>query len=173
MTKDEWIPLPDMAQERDECKAIFHRGKFHVIGGYCTEFQGGFEGSVEAFYFSTWKWDQVKEDYFGANACPKAYVAGDNGKLYMCRASDVATLEKDTLKIVAQLPAELGNVTCMTTWQEKLMVIGSSNFGVSHMAYMLDLINCTWTKVESPKEYYDYVLFFFFVVKPMLKYIKY
>lgn len=22
ITKDEWIPLPDMAQERDECKAI-------------------------------------------------------------------------------------------------------------------------------------------------------
>ena len=42
-----------------------------------------------------------------ANACPKACVASDNGKLYMCQASDVATLEKDTLKIVAQLPAEL------------------------------------------------------------------
>ena len=60
------------------------------------------------------KWDQVKKDYFGANTCPKACVVGDNEKLYMCRASDVATLEKDTLplekdtlKIVAQLPAEL------------------------------------------------------------------
>ena len=53
----------------------------------------------------------MKDDYFGANTCPKACVVGDNEKLYMCRASDVATLEKDTLKIVAQLPAELGNVT--------------------------------------------------------------
>ena len=116
ITKDEWIPLPDMAQERDECKAIFHRGKFHVIGGYCTELQGGFEGSFETFDFSTWKLDQVKEDYFGANTCPKACVAGDNGKLYMCWASEVATLEKDILKIVAQLPTELGDVTYMTTW---------------------------------------------------------
>ena len=89
--------------------------------------------------------------------CPKACVAGDNGKLYMCWTSDVATLEKDILKIVAQLPAELGDVTYMTTWQENLMVIGSSNFGVSHLAYMLDLINYTWTKVESPKEYSGYV----------------
>ncbi|KAF3973952.1 hypothetical protein CMV_002662 [Castanea mollissima] len=157
ITKDEWIPLPDMAQERDQCKVIFHRGKLHVIGGYCTELQGGFEGSVEAFDFSTWKWDQVKEDYFGANMCPKACVAGDNGKLYMYWASDVATLDKDTLKIVAQLLAELGDVTYMTTRQEKLMVIGSSNFGVSHLAYMLDFINYTWTKVESPKEYSGYV----------------
>ena len=80
-------------------------------------------------------------------------MAGDNGKLYMCWASEVATLEKDILKIVAQLPTELGDVTYMTTWQEKLMVIGSSNFGVFHLAYMLDLINYTWTKVESPKKY--------------------
>ena len=48
-------------------------------------------------------------------------------------------------------------MTYMTTWQEKLMVIGSLNFGVSHLAYMLDLINYTWTKVESPKEYSGYV----------------
>ena len=48
--------------------------------------------------------------------CPKACVAGDNGKLYMCWASEVATLEKDILKIVAQLPTELGDVTYMTTW---------------------------------------------------------
>ena len=70
----------------------------------------------------------MNEVYFDANTCPKVYVAGDNGKLYMCWASDEATLEKDTLKIVAQLLAELGDVTYMTTWQEKLMVIGSSNF---------------------------------------------
>ncbi|XP_075665281.1 F-box/kelch-repeat protein At1g15670-like [Castanea sativa] len=146
-----------MAQERDQCKVIFHRGKLHVIGGYCTELQGGFEGSDEAFEFSTWKWDRVKEDYFGANMCPKACVAGDNGKLYVYWASDVATLDKDTLKIVAQLLAGLGDVTYMTTWQEKLMVIESSNFGVSHLAYMLDFINYTWTKVESPKEYSGYV----------------
>ena len=79
-------------------------------------------------------------------------MVGDNGKLYICWASDVATLEKDILKIVAQLRAELGDVTYMTTWQEKLMVIGSLNFGVSHLAYMLDLINYTWTKVELPKD---------------------
>ena len=47
-------------------------------------------------------------------------MAGDNGKLYMCWASEVATLEKNILKIVAQLPTELGDVTYMTTWQEKL-----------------------------------------------------
>ena len=35
-------------------------------------------------------------------------MASDNGKLYMCWASDEATLEKDILKIVAQPRAELG-----------------------------------------------------------------
>ena len=36
----------------------------------------------------------MKEDYIGANSCHKACVAGDDGKLYLCQASDVVTLEK-------------------------------------------------------------------------------
>ena len=36
-------PLTDVARERDECKRVFHRGKFHVIGGYCTEMHGRLE----------------------------------------------------------------------------------------------------------------------------------
>ena len=58
VAKDECAPLPDMARKRDECKWVFHRGKFHDIGGYCTEMRkplilqtgsgtgkGGFPGS--------------------------------------------------------------------------------------------------------------------------------
>ena len=45
----------------------------------------------------------------------------------------------------------------MITWQDKLMVIGSSSFGVPHMAYMLDLKNYTWTEVELPEDYSGHV----------------
>ena len=33
VAKDEWLSVRDMAIERDECKVVFQRGKFHVIGG--------------------------------------------------------------------------------------------------------------------------------------------
>ena len=117
----------------------------------------GFSLSWAAFFIVVAQKNATQSPVFYSATCLKACVASDNGKLYMCWASDVATLEKDILKIVAQLRAELGDVTYMTTWQEKLMVIGSLNFGVSHLAYMLDLINYTWTKVELPKEYSGYV----------------
>ena len=54
VAKDEWLQVPDMAMERDECKVMFQRGKFHVIGGYQTETQGGFERSSEAFDVASW-----------------------------------------------------------------------------------------------------------------------
>ena len=37
VAEDDWLPVPDMSMERDECKVVFQRGKFHVIGGYETE----------------------------------------------------------------------------------------------------------------------------------------
>ncbi|MCI58652.1 F-box/kelch-repeat protein, partial [Trifolium medium] len=40
-----WTQLPDMARERDECKAVFccsvsGSGTIRAVGGYCTEMQG-------------------------------------------------------------------------------------------------------------------------------------
>ncbi|RVW77600.1 F-box/kelch-repeat protein [Vitis vinifera] len=76
VAKDEWAPLPDMARERDECKGVFHRGKFHVIGGYCTEMQGRFERSAEAFDFANWEWDKAEEDFLEDSTCPRTCVDG-------------------------------------------------------------------------------------------------
>lgn len=54
--------LPEMERERDECKAVFHSGKLHVIGGYSTEMQGRFERSAESFDVLMWRWDRVDLD---------------------------------------------------------------------------------------------------------------
>ncbi|CBI36182.3 unnamed protein product, partial [Vitis vinifera] len=86
VAKDEWAPLPDMARESDECKGVFHRGKFHVIGGYCTEMQGRFERSAEAFDFANWEWDKAEEDFLEDSTCPRTCVDGGDMGMYMCHA---------------------------------------------------------------------------------------
>ncbi|KAA8541837.1 hypothetical protein F0562_022989 [Nyssa sinensis] len=104
--KDEWFPLPDMANERDECKGVFHGGKFHVIGGYPTEMQGRFGRGAETFDVATWQWDQVQEDFLETATCPRTCVNGQDGRLYTCRGGDVAALQDSTWQPVAELPAE-------------------------------------------------------------------
>ncbi|XWS11880.1 hypothetical protein CRYUN_Cryun37aG0039200 [Craigia yunnanensis] len=151
-----WVPLPDMEKERDECKGIFHLGKLHVIGGYCTDRQGQFESSAEQFDIATWQWNPVQENLLSTGMCPKTCVASD-GKLYMCRGGDVATLEGDTWKAVAELPAEVYNTAHMATWRDKLLVIGSPSFGEPHTAYVLNLRNYTWTRMEVADEYSGHV----------------
>jgi hypothetical protein len=154
VAKDEWVVLPDMARERDECKAIFHAGKLHVIGGYCTDMQGRFERSAEAFDVGAWQWDHVEEDYLEAGTSPTACVGVDDGHVYMCRGSDVVASRKGgKWEAVAKLPAEVCNTANTATWGSKLLVMGSAGFCQSYVAYMLDLRSKTWTKLETPWRY--------------------
>ncbi|KAI5337155.1 hypothetical protein L3X38_016424 [Prunus dulcis] len=157
VAKDEWISLPDMARERDECKAIFQHGKLHVIGGYCTEMQGRFERSTETFNLSTWQWDQVQDDFLQVATCPRTCVDGNDETMYMCRGGDVVKHRRGTWKFVAKLPAQVRNPACVTAWQGKVLVIGCAGFGEPHMAYILDLDNYTWTKLETPHKYSGHV----------------
>lgn len=157
VAKDEWLTMPDMARERDECKGLFYRGKFHVIGGYRTEMQGQFESSAEAFDACTWQWGPVHEDFLEASSCPRTCVSGENGVLYMCRAGEVAALMDDTWKVIGNLPNEVREIAYVVTWQDKLLVIGSPMFGEPHAAYVLDIERYTWTKLTVLDEYSSHV----------------
>lgn len=157
VTKDEWIPLPDMERERDECKAIFQRGKLHVIGGYCTEMQGRFERSAETFDTSSWRWDHVQEDFLPIDMCPRTCVDGDDGAVYMCRDGNVIKQTFGMWQTVAELPAQTRNPASVTAWRGKLLVIGCAGFGEPHIAYMLHLKNYTWSNVETPEKYCGHV----------------
>ncbi|EEF44682.1 F-box/kelch-repeat protein At1g80440 [Ricinus communis] len=157
VANDEWIPLPDMARERDECKAVFHGGKLHVIGGYCTEMQGRFEKSAEVFDAATWKWNDVQDDFLLAAICPRTCVIGDDG-LYICHGGDVLALKGGaTWQAVAKLPANVCNVAYVSTWRGKLLVIGSEALGEPHIAYTLDSNSYKWAKLETPKQYSGHV----------------
>ncbi|XP_065868725.1 F-box/kelch-repeat protein At1g80440-like [Euphorbia lathyris] len=156
VAKDEWVPLPDMARERDECKAIFHRGKVHVIGGYCTRMQGRFEKGTQALNVATWQWDSEQEEFLLAATCPRTCTGGSE-EIYICHGGDVVALRGDTWQAVAKIPTEVVNVAHVTAWQKKVMVIGSTGFGEAHTAYVLDVKSKKWGKVETPKQYSGHV----------------
>ncbi|XWS20342.1 hypothetical protein CRYUN_Cryun31cG0093200 [Craigia yunnanensis] len=157
VTKDEWIPLPDMARERDECKGVYHRGKFHVVGGYCTDTQGRFEKSTEVFDIVMWRWEHAQDDFLKASTCPRTCIGGDEMVMYMICEGDVVALKDAKWQVIAKLPEDVCKIAYMTMWQKKLLAIGSSRFGEPHNAYVLNLKKLEWTKLEIPEKYSGHV----------------
>lgn len=164
VASDVWVPLPDMARERDECKAVFRRGSgggdtLCIVGGYCTEMQGRFERSAEEFDVATWKWGPVEEEFLDGATCPRTCVDGGDGdeRLYMCSGSDVAALQGSTWQTVAKVPGEIRNVAWVGAWEGAVLLIGSSGFGEPDMGFVLDVKSGAWTKVVSPYNYTGHV----------------
>ncbi|KAF8027524.1 hypothetical protein BT93_E0430 [Corymbia citriodora subsp. variegata] len=156
--RDQWLSLPDMARERDECKAVFRRGKFHVVGGYSTEMQGNFERSSEEFDPATWWWGPVREDLLAASTCPTTCVDGDgDDDLYMCRDGEVLALRGLAWRAVAKVPADVCGPAHVTKWQGKLLVIGSPRSGGVQKVYMLDTSSGSWISIESPEKFSGHV----------------
>lgn len=162
VAEDDWVTLPEMETERDECKCIFHRGKFHVIGGYPTYAQGQFQRSAEVFDGATRQWG-LEEDFLGADTCPQTCIVGGEGRLYMCRDGDVVVKHDDTWRHVTKLPAEVSNVAYLTAWKGKLLAVGNSRFDELHSGYELDVSSdtnskeMTWRKLDTPDEYCGHV----------------
>ncbi|XP_012073304.2 F-box/kelch-repeat protein At1g80440 [Jatropha curcas] len=156
VAKDEWAPLPDLARERDECKALFHDGKLHVIGGYCTEMQGRFEKTAEVFDVATWKWNGMQENFLAYAMCPRSCTSG-NDQLYTCHGTDVLAFKDTTWQAVAKLPADVHNIAHVEALQGKLSVIGSAGFGEPYVGYEMDLKKYTWRKVQTPQQYSGHV----------------
>ncbi|XP_058074708.1 F-box/kelch-repeat protein At1g15670 [Magnolia sinica] len=157
VTTDSWVPLPDMAKERDECKGLFQRGRFHVIGGYCTANQGRFEMSGETLCIDTLQWGPVEEDVLEVGTCPRTCAVSHQGDLYRCRGRHLVVKEADTWRVVSELPQCVRVGAYMVMWQGKLMVVGSERHGGPHVVYTWDLKRYTWTKMETPMEHVGHV----------------
>ncbi|KAD4889272.1 hypothetical protein R6Q59_033858 [Mikania micrantha] len=154
VVKANWTVLPDMAEERDECKGAFHRGKFYVIGGYNTLMQGQFGKSAEGFDPSTWKWDPIVDNFLGSDTCPRTCVDGGNGVMYMYQDGAVVALDHS---FRTRIPSDMDSVPCMIECGGQLLAVGSVGFGRVHGVYVLDLESSTWIKTEVPEEYSGHV----------------
>ncbi|KAL9244657.1 hypothetical protein vseg_018414 [Gypsophila vaccaria] len=158
---DQWTPLPDMARARDECKVIFHRGRFYAISGYPTETQGSFERTAEAFDPATWEWGPVIENFLEPNSIPTSCMAAPNGHMYACvdqHSGDLAVRAGDRWQVIAKVPADVRSSQWMGEYEgNKVLVIGAPKFGEPHEGYMLDMKSNKWSKIDVPKEFSGHV----------------
>ncbi|XP_051134975.1 F-box/kelch-repeat protein At1g80440 [Andrographis paniculata] len=155
---DNWSVLPDMSAERDEAEGVFHRGKFHVIGGYATSAQGRFTTSRESFDPSTCQWDPVQDDFLDSATCLKNVSGDGSGSLFWCRGADVVSREGMTWRSVGEVPGEVRKtVSFVTAWQGNVLVIGSDRFGGAHKSYVLNLKSSKWEMIRSNEEFSGHV----------------
>lgn len=156
---DEWVQLPDMATERDECTAVFRRGSFVVVGGYKTEMQGGFERTAEAFDVMTWKWGQIEDEFLDCATCPRTLVDGGDcdERVYMCRGGELVSMKGDTWQKMTKVPDEICNVAYVGALDGDVLVIGSNGCGEVHMGFVFDVKSCSWRKLESPEGFKGHV----------------
>ncbi|KAL8465782.1 hypothetical protein ACS0TY_035038 [Phlomoides rotata] len=153
--KDEWIMLPEMTRERDEPKGVFHRGEFHVIGGYPTEMQGSFEATAESFNVATWQWGPVQEDFLDAGACPRNCVGNGDGMLVTCRGTNVMERRGSTWTVAAELPPDVKYTAFVIAWQGKVLVIGSEESCKTFI--MWDFKRGKWEGVDCGENFSGYV----------------
>ncbi|KAL6996517.1 hypothetical protein U1Q18_006649 [Sarracenia purpurea var. burkii] len=153
VAKDEWIQLPDMTKERDGCKAVFHRGKILVVGGYSTEMQGRFQRDAEALDVTTRQWNHVQDDFLETATYLTTCVDGGDGRIYTCHDFNVMAREGTTWQVVTALPDDMVIVFFMTAWQKNLLVMGYSHIGGPNRVYVMDLKHRIWTKLELSEKY--------------------
>lgn len=172
LERDEWIQMPDMAEERDECRLACLRGKIWAVGGYRTERQGRFARSGEGFDAERWEWGPVEEEFLESETCPRACgVEGD--LMCMCEEGHVAVREgsEGRWRKVAELPEGMRaalQVVVMEGKEGKRMVVlmGSGMESGVQVCYILEEEEkgkknkkgmVTWRKVELPLEYSGHV----------------
>lgn len=161
VANDKWTPLPDMAKERDECKAVFHSGKFRVIGGYCTDMQGRFEKTSEVFDVATWEWGPVKEMFLDAATCPRTCVYGGDDvdeRVYRDGEGGEVTMKVgDTWRVVVNVGDEMRNVVFMMPMDGKMVVIGSRMHGEAHVGVEVDVESGKYKKLDIPQSFTGHV----------------
>ncbi|KFK43815.1 hypothetical protein AALP_AA1G176800 [Arabis alpina] len=158
VAEDKWAFLPDMGRERDECTAIFHAGKFHVIGDYATEEQGQFSKTDESFDITTWSWGPRSDGFLSTemSTWPPICAAGENGELYACCRRDLMVMRDDTWHKVGNLPADVCNVSYVAVRRSGkvvVVVIGSVRYGEPSVCYIWEFSNSRWVKIKTQEKY--------------------
>ncbi|KAH7351621.1 hypothetical protein KP509_19G006400 [Ceratopteris richardii] len=150
VSADSWEDLPDMAHERDECKAICFDGEILVVSGYPTDLQGQFLGSAESFDFVERKWKQRVNFWpAGRTADSLVVVQGrphslQDGKLVRWEA------EKAMWEVVAELPTAARIVTCMAPLADGILIVGSGGSAQSTTAMRWHAGNpSSWRQVNK------------------------
>ncbi|XP_019171337.1 PREDICTED: F-box/kelch-repeat protein At1g80440-like [Ipomoea nil] len=155
VARDTWTTLSDMSFGRIECTCVFHRSKFHVLGGFNDPHDLDSKQPAETLDLVTRQWclSDIVTDYEIISKRDIYVEVG--GILYTIKERhDVIALEDATWVFVARVPIYTSSVVYVTGWPGKIMVIiGNTKYGAAKRAYVLELKTKKWTKVQIPSEY--------------------
>uniref|UniRef100_A0A0D9WRQ5 F-box domain-containing protein n=1 Tax=Leersia perrieri TaxID=77586 RepID=A0A0D9WRQ5_9ORYZ len=164
---DEWVSLPDMAEERDEPRGLSVAGKFLVVGGYTTTAQGRFVGSGESFDPASNTWSPVQEGLVDDGACPRTccVAPGDGERMYMVRDGHLVARrhgESAAWRAVAPVPEDARTATVVAAVGDGVVVvIGSDCHGGEQAVYTLREEGgnkpASWARSLAPAEFAGHV----------------
>lgn len=151
LEKDEWEALPDMNEERDECKAVVMGGKLVVVSGFSTESQGQFGRNAEIYSKeeNTWK---LIENMWPAGIAPSS-VAVMQEHLYAYFESKLMRYREGDgqWEPVVELPREIVVPACVTPLKDSLFITGCSGEAQQFQAFKcyVGTPPFAWEKVEA------------------------
>lgn len=128
-----WSSLTPMREERDEPTGGTVDGRFFVVSGYGSEFQGGFTKSAEVYDPMTKSWSFVEEMWTPAEAYVTANpssLAALNGEFYAVHGKEIVVYSRqnNAWSVVAKLPEEYekGEMTstCISAAGDALVITG-------------------------------------------------
>ncbi|KAG0470962.1 hypothetical protein HPP92_015508 [Vanilla planifolia] len=159
---DEWLALPPMSEERDECQGVAIGGEFWAISGYGTESQGRFESSVECFDPVKKEWvrkEGVWSEEWGLAACCGGGAAAG---LWCLRNRGVREYKVGSgWSEAAPAPASIngcGSIAAMGGGKgvDRLFVMGGGNdveSGCGYGGWVLDIGIGMWRRMETPERF--------------------
>ncbi|KAH7443759.1 hypothetical protein KP509_02G049800 [Ceratopteris richardii] len=151
---DQWREMPDLNEERDECKAVVMDGKLTIVSGYPTESQGQFGSSGEVYDEdkSTWK---IVDKMWPSGVSPSSAVT-IAGELYACFDGKVMRrrLKDGQWQAVIELPQQIKILACTTSLTQSLFVAGYTAAGSTSIhAFTCSVLAPSWKVVEPASDF--------------------
>lgn len=133
--EDRWEALPDMSEERDECRAVVldNGTKLAIVSGYSTTSQGQFVASGEIYDPCLGSWTRV-EEMWKAGVSPGPFVMSSKGQLYAVQNQNLVRYcsRTNVWTVVDTLPQEDRIATCATAVCDNLVLVTLPSSGDPH-----------------------------------------
>ncbi|KAH7670800.1 F-box domain-containing protein, partial [Dioscorea alata] len=144
---DDWVELPAMEEERDECQGAVVGGKFWAVSGYRTEGQGRFDPTAECYDPATEGWIKAEGIWEEGGGAPSAafFAAAEGERLGYVDGRGAREYEKGW-KGAAAGPEGMRTVTVAAATGERVFAMGTEVEGSGHAGWVLE--NGKWRRVR-------------------------
>ncbi|KAJ0977031.1 hypothetical protein J5N97_012505 [Dioscorea zingiberensis] len=148
---DEWVALPDMGEERDECQGVGVGDRFWAVSGYGTEGQGRFDPAAECYDPETERWIKIEgvwEEGGDGDGPGAALYAGAGEKVRHVDGRGVREYGRGWRE-VRKVPEEMrAAAAAVEIGGERVFVMGTEMEGGGLVGWVLE--DGKWRRVQTP-----------------------